>query len=193
MRPLTAAPVRYRARVISARLVCAAGLVVGLALAGCGSGKSSSTTTSQVAFKAGFATSQKEFRKLGTDLAKDITGAGARTDAELAKEFNRLATRASQQADQLAALHAPAKYATRVSSLVAGFHGMKADLSKISTAATNHDASSAEAATRQLLTDAAKIKTADVSLSKDLGLPQAGRASSSSASTSASTTTTTSG
>lgn len=193
MRPLTAAFVRYRARVISRRLLCAAAMVVGLGLAGCGSSKPSSTTASQVAFKAGFATSQKEFRKLGTDLAKDITGAGARTDAELAKEFNRLATRAGQQADQLAALHAPAKYATRVSSLVAGFHGMKGDLAKIATAATNHDASSAEAATRQLLTDAAKIKTADVSLSKALGLPQVAGAASSSASTSASTTSTTGG
>lgn len=193
MQSLTAAPVRYRARVISGRLVCAAAMVLGLGLAGCGSGTSSSSSTSQVAFKAGFATSQKEFRKLGTELAKDITGAGVRTDAELAKEFSRLATRAGQQADQLAALHAPAKYAARVSALVAGFHGMKADLAKISTAATNHDASSAEAATRTLLTDAAKIKTADVSLSKALGLPAAGAASSSSASASASTTSTTSG
>ena len=192
MRPLASAPVRYRARVNSGRLVCAAAMVVGLTVAGCGSSKSSSTSTSEVAFKAGFASSQKEFRRLGTDLAKDITGAGARTDAELAKEFDRLATRAGRQANQLAALPAPAKYAKRMTSLAAGFHGLKADLSKISTAATNHDASSAEAATRALLTDAAKIKTADVSLSKDLGLPQAAGASSSSRSSSGSTTTTTS-
>ena len=154
-------------------------------VAGCGSGKSSSST-SQVAFKAGFATSQKEFRKLGTDIARDITGAGAKTDADLAKEFTALATSAEHQSTQLAALQSPAKYRQRIASLVAGFHAMKADLAKIATAATDHDASSAEAATRSLLSDAAKIKTADVSLSKDLGLPGVQGASSTTSTTSTS-------
>jgi hypothetical protein len=161
-------------------------------MAGCGSGKSSSST-SQVAFKAGFATSQKEFRKLGTDIAKDITGAGAKTDADLAKEFTALATRAEHQSSQLAALQAPPKYSKRVTSLVAGFHAMKADLAKIATAATDHDASSAEAATRSLLSAAATIKTADVSLSKALGLPGVQGASSTSTSSSVSATNTTGG
>src|SRR5581483_951475 len=74
MPPPTASPVRYRARVISGRLVCAAAMIAAIALAGCGSGKSSSST-SKVDFKTGFATSQREFRKLGSDLAKDIIGA----------------------------------------------------------------------------------------------------------------------
>jgi hypothetical protein len=162
------------------------------AIAGCGSGKSSSST-SHVDFKTGFATSQKEFRKLGTDIAKDIKGAGAKTDAELAKEFSALAKRADQQATQLAALNAPATYTKRVTSLVAGFHAIKTDLSKISSAATEHDASSAETATRSLLVDAAKIKTADTSLSKALGLPPVQGASSTSTSSSVSATNTTGG
>jgi hypothetical protein len=144
-------------------------MVATLVVAGCGSG-TSSTSASRVKFKAGFATSQREFRKLGTALARDITRAGSKTDAQLAKEFGALAKRARQQASQLAALKPPAKYAKRITSLVAGFRATEADLSKIATAATNHDASSAESATRTLLTDAAKIKTADTSLSKDLGL-----------------------
>jgi hypothetical protein len=145
--------------------------IVVLLVAGCGSNSSSSSSASRAEFKAGFATSQRQFRKLGTTLATDITRAGSRTDAQLAKEFGALATRARQQAAELAALKPPAKYAKRITSLVAGFRATEADLAKIATAATNHDASSAEAATRQLLTDAAKIKTADTSLSKDLGLP----------------------
>ena len=71
--------------------------------AGCGSNSSSSSSASRAEFKAGFATSQREFRKLGTTLAKDITRAGSRTDAQLAKEFGALATRARQQAADLAA------------------------------------------------------------------------------------------
>jgi hypothetical protein len=181
------------ARVINRKFVCAVTMTASVAAAGCGSSKSSSSSTRHVDFKAGFATSQKDFRKLGTDIAKDITGAGTKTDAELSKQFGGLATRADQQASRLAALTTPARYTKRVTTLVAGFHALKADLSKISTAATKHDASSAEGATRALLTDAAKIKTADTSLSNDLGLPPAQAAASSSTSSSASTTSTTSG
>jgi hypothetical protein len=54
--------------------------------------------------------------------------------------------------------------------MVAGFHALKGDLSKISTAAVHHDAASTEAATRALLTDAAIEKTADVARSEQLGL-----------------------
>ncbi len=162
-------------------------MAAAVAVAGCGSGTSSSSA-GQVDFKTGLAASQKAFRKLGTDIAKDITGAGAKSDSELATEFTELATRAEQQASQLAAMKAPAKYTKRMTSLVAGFHAIKGDLSTISTAATKHDASSAEAATRALLTDAAKVKTADTSLSKALGLPPARAASSRSTSSSTSTT-----
>lgn len=166
-------------------------MVATIAVGGCGSGKSSST--SRVDFKTGFATSQQEFRKLGSDIAKDIRGAGSKTDVELANEFDGLATRANQQATRLTALRAPARYLERITNLVAGFHALKTDLSGISTAATQHDASSAETATRSLLTDAAKIKTADSSLSKALGLPPAVAASSTSTSSSVSATSTTGG
>ena len=163
---------RYRARVISGRLVCALVVAASLAVTGCGSDKSSSSI-SQVDFKTGFAANHKAFGVLVTAIAKDLTGAGSRTDAQLAKEFGGLATRADQEANQLGGLTAPSKYSERMSTLVTGFHALKADLSTISTAATKHNAQSAETATRALLTDAAKIKTADTSLSKDLGLLKA--------------------
>jgi hypothetical protein len=160
-------------------------VTVSLGATGCGSGTSSSSTTASLAgFKTGFAAGQKEFRRLGTDIAQDITGAGNKTDAELATEFSALATRADRQASQLAALRAPARYAQRMTSLVSGFHLIKADLAKIATAAKTHNASSAEKATRALLADAVKIKSADTSLSKDLGLPSTSASGSSSSSSS---------
>lgn len=174
---------RYRARVINGGVVCAVAVAVSVAATGCGSSKSSSST-SRVDFKTGFATSQKDFRKLVTDVAQDITGAGNKTDAELATEFGGLAGRADQQASRLGALSVPAGYKQRMTSLVSGFHLITTDLAKIATAAKHHDVSSARTATRSLLTDAAKIKTADTSLSKDLGLPGAGASSSSSGSSS---------
>ena len=112
-----------------------AALAAGMVAAGCGS-SSKSSTTSQVSFKSGFATSQQDFRTLGTDIAKDITGAGNKTDAAIAAEFGKLATRASQQADQLAALHVPARYEKQVARMVSGFHAVKGDLTNIATAAT---------------------------------------------------------
>jgi hypothetical protein len=151
----------------SARVLATA---AAMAAAGCGSSHSSSTT-SQVTFKSGFATTQRDFRQLGTQIAKDITGAGKKTDAALAVEFTKLANRAEQQATQLSGLHVPARYKKQVASMISGFHAVKADLSNISTAATNHNASNAEAATRELLHDAATIKAADEALSRALGLP----------------------
>jgi hypothetical protein len=171
--------VRYRARVISGRLVCALAVAACVAVAGCGSGQSSSST-SRVDFKTGFAASHKAFAVLVAEVAKDITGAGSKSDAQLAKEFRGLATRADQQASQLAALTAPSKYAKRMTTMVASFHALKSDLSTISSAATKDSAQGAETATRALLTDAAKIKTADTSVSKDLGLPRAHTTSSAS-------------
>jgi hypothetical protein len=162
--------------VIDRRRACALALAAGIAASGCGSnGKSS--TSSQVSFKSGFGTSQQEFRRLGTDIARDITGAGSKTDAAIAREFGKFATRANQQADQLAALDVPARYKKQVASLISGFHAIKADLSNISTAAAHHNASNAQAATRELLRDAATIKAADNAMSRSLGLPAPGGSS----------------
>ena len=154
-----------------------------MAVAGCGSGKSSSST-SQVDFKTGFAASQKAFAVLVTDIAKDITGAGSKTDAQLAKEFRGLATRADQQASQLAALTAPAKYTKRMTN--DGRRLPRDEERPVHDLHRGHPArraQGAETATRALLADAAKIKTADTSVSKDLGLPRA-HATSSASSTS---------
>ena len=162
---------RYRARVLPDRLVCALAMAASLAVVACGSGKSSSST-SRVDFKTGVATGYKDFVGLAAAIAQDIRGASPKTDAEVAKEFGGLAARADQEASRLAGLSAPSKYAKRMTTLVVGFHAVNGDLAKIAAAATKHDAASAQTATRAVLVDAAKVKTAATSLSKDLGLPQ---------------------
>src|ERR1700761_7872246 len=144
-------------------------MAVSLAATGCGSGTSSSSV-SRGDFKTGFTTSHKAFAALGTGIAKDISGAASKPDPQLAKEFGTLATRADQEASRLADLSVPPKYSKRITSLVAEVRSVKADLSKIATAATKHDATEAQTAARSLLTDAAKVKTADTSLSKELGI-----------------------
>jgi hypothetical protein len=168
-------------------------MAASILLAGCGSSTSSSSS-SRVAFKTGFAASHREFGDLVTQVAKDIKSASSKTDAQLAKEFRGLATRAGRQSSQVAAMTAPAQYAKRMTTIVAGFHALKGDLSTISSAATKHSAQGAETATRNLLTDAAKIKTADTSVAQALGLLRVPKTSSTSSrsSTSARSTTSTS-
>jgi hypothetical protein len=155
-----------RERQLINRMLAGVVVTAAVALTGCGG----SGGVSRAAFKAGFATSQKQFRQLGTTLASDITGARAKTDAALASEFATLAARARRQAADLAKLKAPAQYDGRINGLVAGFHSLAADLTQISDAATKHDAKTAAAAVKTLFTDATKIKAADAGLSKSLGL-----------------------
>jgi hypothetical protein len=172
--------------VINRRVLCAVAMTASVTAAGCGGSSGKASTASHVDFKTGFVASQQDFRTLGTEIAKDITGAGTKSDAQLGKEFSALSTRAGQQATQLAALRPTAKYKSQMTTLVGGFHSLRGDLSKISTAATDHDAPAAQTATRSMLADAAKIKTADTVLSKALGLPPTQVASSKSKSSSTS-------
>ena len=154
------------------RAVASAVVIAALALAGCGS--SSPAQPSLSAFRSGFQAEKAAFRQLGLDLQKTITGAKAKTDAQLATEIGALSARASQQASELSNLKPPAKFKTSLTHLVAGFHAVSADLTLIAGAAVKHNGPAAKTATETLLTDAAKVKTADDAITKGLGLPAAG-------------------
>jgi hypothetical protein len=148
-------------------MLISAATVAALALAGCGGSSGPSPST----FKSGYSADKSQFRKLGSDLGSAITGAAKKTDDQLATELGALGTRAKQQAAQLSKLKPPSKFKTELSSLVSGLNAVAADLTNISTAAAKHDATTAESATKTLVGDAAKVKTADTSLTKALGLP----------------------
>jgi hypothetical protein len=148
------------------RIVSCAATVAALALAGCGGSSGPSLST----FKSGFSADKTQFRKLGTDLAAAITGASKKTDAQLATELGALSARAKQQATQLSKLDPPSKYKTELADLVSAFNAVGSDLTNISTAAAKHDAAAAGSATKTLIKDAAKVKSADTSVSKGLGL-----------------------
>jgi hypothetical protein len=152
---------------VNTKPVVAGAITLALAVAGCGG----SSAPSLSAFKAGFKTDKATFRQLGLDLQKAITGAQAKTDAQLATEISALASRASAQASAIAKLNPPAKYKADAHQLAAGFRAVSADLSAIAHAAVKHDAATAKSATVTLLHDAAKVKTSDDAITKGLGLP----------------------
>jgi hypothetical protein len=149
------------------RTLISAAMMAGLALAGCGGSSAPSLST----FKSGFSADKKQFTKLGTDLAASITGANKKTDDQLATELTALATRAKQEAGQLSKLNPPSKYKSQLGDLESGFKAVSADLTSISAAATKHNSATAGAATRKLIQDAGKVKSADTALSKGLGVP----------------------
>ena len=108
-------------------------VIAALALAGCGS--SSPARPSLSAFKSGFQSEKAAFRQLGLDLQRTITGAKAKTDAQLATEIGALSGRASQQASQLVKLKPPAQFKRSLTHLVAGFRAVSTDLTSIAAAA----------------------------------------------------------
>jgi len=154
------------------RAVASAVVIAALALAGCGS--SSPAQPSSSAFKSGFRSEKTAFRQLGLDLQQAITGARAKTDAQLATELGALSGRASQQGSRLAKLKPPAKFKTSLTQLAGGFQAVSADLRLIAAAAVKHDGAAAKTATETLLSDAAKVRTADDAITKGLGLPATG-------------------
>ena len=142
-------------------------IVLIIVLAGCGG----SSAPSLSAFKSAFTTDRAQFHQLSVDLQREIAGARAKTDAQLATEIGALSTRAKHQASDLAELEPPGKYKADVQKLISGFTGLGADLEQISVAATKRDAASASAATNLLLRDAATIRGADNDLTASLKLP----------------------
>ena len=150
------------------KAVASAVVIAALAMAGCGS--SSPAQPSLSAFKSGFKAEKVAFRQLGLDLQKAITGAKAKTDAQLATEIGALSARSSQQASRLAKLKPPVKFKALLTQLVRGFRAVSADLTAIAAAAVKHDGPAARTATKTLLADAATVKTADDAITKGLGL-----------------------
>lgn len=92
--------------------VAAGTVALALALTGCGG----SSAPSLSKFKSDFKSDKATFRQLGLDLQKAITGAQAKTDAQLATEISSLATRASAEASSIAKLNPPAKYKPTLTS-----------------------------------------------------------------------------
>lgn len=158
------------------RKASVAATLLTVALAGCGgsSGATSGGPPSLSGFKAGFTTAKVQFRRLGSDLGTAVEKAGAKTDVQLAAEFDKLSARAKGQASALRKLDPPAKFKPELSQLSSGLDSIAADLGRIAGAANAHDAAKARAATTTLVTDAAKVKAADNAVTAKLGLPKTG-------------------
>jgi hypothetical protein len=147
--------------------VLLAGIVIAIALAGCGGSSGPSLST----FKSGYAAQKTSFDALGRDLQQAITNASGKSDASLATQFSSLASRARQEATSLSKLKPTSKYKADLQGVINGFDAVSSDLSDISSAATQHDATQAKNATEKLIEDAAKVKSSDTAITSGLHLP----------------------
>ena len=152
--------------------------LVALAFAGCGgdskkddeaAAAAKAKAAAAAAFKTGAKAATAETTKIGEDLGTAIQGADKQTDAALAAEFGRLATRARGVVGDLNALETPQASRAEVTALVGALTTGAQDLDAIATAARAHDASSARSATQTLVQDSPAIKTAKEALESEIG------------------------
>jgi hypothetical protein len=156
---------------LNKRKASLAATLLTVVVVGCGA---SGSTPSLSTFKQAFAASKAQVRQLGADLGATLQRAATTTDAQLAAEFDQLANRAKTQAAGLRKLDPPAKFKAELSQFSSSLDSVATDLGRIAGAADAHNVKRARAATATLITDAAKVRTADNVLTAGLGLPKTG-------------------
>jgi hypothetical protein len=109
--------------------------------------------------------------KIGVDIASAVNGADKETDAQLAKQFQGLAIRASAASIKVGKLKgATGANLTFQRNLQLALVKGASDLAAIYAAAVTHSASRAKTATIKLYKDSVPIKSFRVSLAKSLGI-----------------------
>jgi hypothetical protein len=121
------------------------------------------------AFVARYATLVVQVQGFGVRVAEALLGAGAKTDSELARQFNALALGTERLADAIQDVRGtPGELTHLRRQLTRGLRASTLDLVRISVAAAAHDALGAHAATVRLGRDAAMVKTARLALTNGL-------------------------
>ena len=106
---------------------------------------------------------------LGSDLSKAVQGADSQSDAALAKQFNRLATRLGALNEDIAALDTPSDLKDEAKTLNSRLDDTIDDLEDIAKAARAGNAQDAAAATVELSTDSEQVNTAQNKLARATG------------------------
>ncbi len=148
------------------RLSSFAALVAVLALAACGSSKSSGPSAEDA--RTAYAPVKTQISKLGGDIGAAVQAASNETDAKLATQFAALTTRGRAQAAALGKLDLPASATDTRDALQDALRKGSDDLSDITTAARASDAAAAHAAAEKLVADSQQIETARAAFEKAL-------------------------
>ena len=138
-------------------LVC---IVAAATAAGCGGGDDSND------FRSGYNKVVREFSSLPNDIGAAVRGASAKSDAALAREFNRLAARVSQEAAEMKKLNPPDGAKDEFDAFVAGLSRLGDDLTRIADAARAHSSKDAKSGAEALVHDSESLTKQENSLKK---------------------------
>jgi hypothetical protein len=121
--------------------------------------------------KAQFAPVNAQITKIGVDIGTSITGADTSTDVQLAKALSGLARRtAASSADVGKIKGATGARLIMIRQLQLALAKGAIDLARIATAAAQHNAANAKAATLALIRDSPPITAARTKLARSLGI-----------------------
>lgn len=147
-------------------------IAAALLLAACGS-SSSTTTTTKTDFKTSYVSARNELQTTSEAIGNEIRQASSQTDAQIASQFHSLAVQWQAPNSQLQMLTPPANVTSNFKTLTSASQRVENDLNAISTAAQNHDASSARQSAMSLVTDIGTAKAASQAIDATLGLKPA--------------------
>lgn len=109
---------------------------------------------------------------LGEDVREAVFGAAGKTDAQLARDFQRLAAQTRTAEDDVGRLRPPASMRPRVASFRAALRRLGDDLERIARASRRHDPEGANRATGELLNDSTMVRTARLEVEARLERPE---------------------
>ncbi len=147
-----------------ARLAAVVTVALALAVSACGS--SDSGDDAAATFKKDYQAESVTLKAVGDDLGTAISGASGMTDAEVAKTFGALATRAHDSADRLKDLEPTDETKATLTKLENAVEKAAGDLDTITAAARTNNPDAAKTAAAALVTASAPIRDARAELDK---------------------------
>jgi hypothetical protein len=116
------------------------------------------------AFKEDYNAAVKPLSELSADIGSSISDAAGKPNDAIAKEFQRLATKAQQARDNLAELEAPEDAKDPFDELLSSLQKGADDLRAVATAAREGDPAAARQASEALIASGREIQKAETAL-----------------------------
>jgi hypothetical protein len=145
------------------RLAATIGLACALALAFGACGESEENE-----FKEDYNAAVRPLSELSADIGDSISGAGGRSNDQIAREFERLADKAQQARDNLGQLEPPDEATESFDMLLAALARGARDLRAVAEAARDGDPAAARRASEDLNESGRAIQRAETALQRDV-------------------------
>jgi hypothetical protein len=152
---------------VARRALAAIALISAVAAAGCGGGDKE---PSAAAFKQGYSAQRTALNRVSDQIGTALTTADGKSDADVEASLRTVQGRYHAQLAKLGALKPPDALKADFTKVTTAARTLDADLVAITKAAAAHDADGARTATERLIGHIPALKTASATLGKKLGL-----------------------